>query len=147
MIFIGADHRGFDLKEQLKQRFLTEMLEYFDCGNMQKEDGDDFPDFAFAVGKQVAISESGKDFGLLLCGSGEGMTIAANKVKGIRAALCNDEDDARAARNDSDANILVLNERHDIDNAMRIVKTFISTPFSGEERFVRRIKKISDYEN
>ncbi|MEI7604020.1 MAG: RpiB/LacA/LacB family sugar-phosphate isomerase [bacterium] len=145
MIYIGADHRGYNLKEEIKNYFELNNIKFEDCGNKILDNNDDFPDYAFIVGEKVASNMN--DLGILICGSGEGMTIAANKVKGVRAALCDNVDSAKQSRFDNDANILVMNERHIIEEAIEIIDVFVKTKFSSEERYIRRIDKISKYES
>lgn len=146
MIFIGADHRGFQLKEELK-KYLAERGEKFkDLGNLKLESEDDYPDFALKVAEEVAKAPE-KNRGVLLCGSGVGVDVAANKVKGIRSALALSAWMAQAARKDDDVNVLSLSaDLTDPATAKRIVKAFLETPFSGEERHRRRIEKIKQIE-
>lgn len=146
MIYIGADHRGHALKKYLL-RYLDKQLhkEAIDLGAIDYNDQDDFVDFAVPVAKKVA-SEPGS-FGILLCGNGQGMCIAANKIKGIRAMLGHSIEAAEFTRKEDDANVLCLPARTMSDeHATAIVKTFLETPFSAEEKRIRRINKIKDLE-
>jgi ribose 5-phosphate isomerase B len=145
MLYFGADHQGFELKELLKDYFQTNKIELSDCGNVIFDDNDDYPDFAFAVAQNVSNSQN--TFGILICRSGEGMVMAANKVKGIRAALCHDIETVKLAKLHNNANILVIDSRHTIEDAIQLTEIFINTEFSNEERHIRRIQKISEYEN
>lgn len=140
-IFLGADHRGFELKEKLKD-FLTGLgYEFEDLGAFEYNKDDDYPDFAKAVARKVA--ESPENRGILICCSGIGIAVAANKIKGIRAGTILKPKQARAAVNDEDLNILALAADFlSEDEAREIVKTFLETKFSNEERHRRRIKKI-----
>jgi len=144
MIYLGADHAGFNLKEELK-KYLEELgYKYEDLGNKQLEPKDDYPDFAFVVAEKVTAS---KEKGILICATGFGMAIAANKVKGIRAAVCWDEFTALQSREHNDANILCLGGKViDLEAAKKIVRIWLETEFTGEERHVRRLGKIRDIE-
>ncbi len=142
-IAIGSDHAGFWLKEALKEFLKNSEYEVKDFGTDSLESVD-YPDFAFAIGR--AVSDGQFDFGVLICGTGVGMSIAANKVKGIRAALCNDLYTARMSREHNDANILCMGGRVlGEDIAKEILKTFLTTGYSNG-RHNRRVKKISNYE-
>lgn len=146
MIYIGADHRGFALKEVLKN-YLKELgFDFQDLGALQLDSADDYPDYALAVAKKVA-ENAAENRGILICGSGVGADVAANKVKGIRSALCFSAKQAQASRNDDDANILTLaSDFVSEDLAKEIVKVWLETPFGGAERYVRRIEKIKKIE-
>lgn len=141
MIYLGADHRGFELKEKLKV-FLPDLgYEYEDLGASIYNKEDDYPDFARLVGKRVIENQENK--GILVCGSGIGIAIAANKTRGIRAGTAFKPEQVRAAVNDEDLNILSLAADYlSEDEAKEIVKTFLETKFSNEERHKRRINKI-----
>ncbi|MEF3244973.1 MAG: ribose 5-phosphate isomerase B [Caldisericaceae bacterium] len=143
-IAIGSDHAGFRLKEIVKNFLLTEGFEVEDVGTFTEESVD-YPDYAFKVASLVSSGEY--PFGILICGTGIGMSISANKVKGIRAALCNDLFTARFSREHNDANILCMGGRVVGEEvAKEIVKTFLSSTFQGG-RHKRRVDKISDYES
>lgn len=144
MLYIGADHAGFHLKGELK-KYLKELgYQYEDLGNKELDPLDDYPDFALAVGKKV--TETGEK-GILICSTGLGMAIAANKVKGIQAAVCWDDFTALQSREHNDTNILCLaGKALDVDMAKKITRVWLETEFSGEERHVRRLKKIKDIE-
>lgn len=140
-VYLGADHRGFTQKEILKQWLLTEGYDVFDCGNTVLDPSDDNPLFAIAVAQQVQQHQD--SLGIVCCGSGVGVNIAANKVKGIRCGLLFDVQQAFAARKDDDINVLALaSDYTDHEYAKQIVTTFLTTPFSGEERYRRRIGQI-----
>lgn len=144
-VFLGSDHAGFDTKERIK-RFLDKYkIKYHDLGPDNLNPKDDYPDYAFKVAQRVARN---KDYrGILVCGSGVGMTIAANKVRGARAVAAYDKYSAIKSREDNDANILGLRSRKSsFRTTKKIIWTWLDTPFSGEERHTRRIKKIHDYE-
>ena len=142
-IAIGSDHRGYNLKERLVETLAGAGHEVFDAGTAGTESVD-YPDYAFAVAERVAAGES--DRGILVCASGIGMSIAANKVKGVRAALCRTIDDARMTREHNDSNVLALSERSaDDPDLERLVTTWLETGFLGD-RHKRRIDKIHAYE-
>jgi ribose 5-phosphate isomerase B len=133
--FIAADHRGFALKEFLKETFPLIDLGTFDCDKKV-----DYPDYAKKLSKYVLKEKS---LGILICGTGIGMSIAANRNKGIRAALCHTTTDAAITRLHNDANVLVLSgDSTKPKDAEKIVKVFFETKFSGEDRHKRRIKKL-----
>ncbi len=143
-IAIGADHKGFKLKEEIKKKLSAEGHQVTDLGGFS-EDSVDYPEFACKVG--TTVSEGKVDFGIAICWSGTGMTIAANKVHGVRAALCVNADMARLAREHNDANVLTLGSRYiTSDIAELIVKTWLETEFAGgrHERRVEKIKQIEE---
>ena len=143
MIYIGADHRGFELKEELKRRLTNDGIEVEDLGNETLDPADDYVDYAKAVAQTVANDSDSK--GILICGSGVGVDMAANKVKGARSCLVFDQKRAIQSREHEDANILCLGSDILIaDDAYEIVKVFIQTPFSGEERHIRRLNKLKE---
>ena len=142
MIAIGSDHGGFELKEAIKKHLDKRGLEYKDYGTYTK-DSCDYPVYGKLVGHAVADGEC--DRGIIICGTGIGISITANKIKGVRAALCGDCFSAEATRLHNDANILALGARVTADGlALKIVDTFLDTPFSGDERHLRRIAGIED---
>ncbi|WP_035586682.1 ribose 5-phosphate isomerase B [Hippea jasoniae] len=142
MVVIGSDHGGFFLKEEIK-RFLEELGESFEDVGTFSADSVDYPDIAKTVAKKVVENKS---IGILICGTGIGMSIAANKVKGIRCALCHDAYTAEFARRHNDANIIAFGGRTTgIEIAKQMVKIFLSTPFDGG-RHLRRINKITELE-
>ena len=141
-IGIASDHRGYKLKSEIIDN-LNE-YEFVDLGTYS-EDSVDYPDYAFKLGSEVASGNV--TFGVAICGSGIGISIACNKVKGIRCAKVDSIDDAKYTRNDNDANIIALSEKTSVEDAINYVKTFIETPFSNEEKHIRRINKIKEYED
>lgn len=143
-IYISADHKGVELKELVESYLANNGMEVIDIG-LENHDLDDYPDFAFAVCEKVV--ENKNNLGILICGNGIGMSIAANKVKGIRAARAVTVDDAFKAKNHNGANVLALSSEVDIATTKEIVDTFIITKTATDERFKRRIDKISKYEN
>lgn len=143
-IAIGSDHAGFALKEFLKKKLSDSGLEIIDVGTFSEESVD-YPDYAEKVGKMVAEKEA--DFGILVCGTGIGMSIAANKLPGIRAAVCSNLFQAIMARRHNDANVLCIGSRVTGDeHALMIAQTFLSEKFEGG-RHQRRVDKISDLED
>ncbi len=141
MIYLGADHGGYELKEEIKRHLKDEGIEFEDLGTYSKEPVD-YPDYAFAVADKVASNKPG-NFGILVCTTATGTCIAANKVRGIRAAVGYSEDVIQRARNDTDANILCLGGgAMNHSEAIKGVDIFLKTPFSNAERHARRINKI-----
>jgi ribose 5-phosphate isomerase B len=144
MFYIAADHAGHHLKKDLEQIFKNLGMEYEDLGAKTYDEKDDFVDFAVVLAKKVV--ETGEK-GVLICGSGHGMCMAANKIKGVRAIVGYSISGAELGRKHNDANILCLAGRVITkDHASAIIKTFLNTAFSGEERFVRRNNKITELE-
>jgi len=142
-IAIGADHAGYELKEKLKQRLAAQGVQVEDQGTVSNESVD-YPDFAARVGAKVAGKQA--DFGLLVCGSGIGMAIAANKVPGVRAANVSSVEEAQLSREHNDANVLAVGARLlDDEKAWSIVDKWLHTPFAGG-RHQRRVDKISELE-
>lgn len=141
-IGIANDHRGYNLKVQILDK-LKEKYEIVDLGTDSNESVD-YPDYAFKLGEKVSNKEL--DFGIAICGSGIGISIACNKVKGIRCAKVSNKDEAMYTRNDNDSNIVALSEKVLPEDAIEIIDTFINTPFSNEEKHIRRINKITEYE-
>jgi len=141
-IAIGADHRGLELKQFIIE-LLTRMGHSYQDFGAHTADSVDYPDIAQKVAERVASGDF--DLGILICDTGIGMCIAANKVRGIRAALCHDAFGARRARQHNDANILCLGTGGRQDTVREIVETFLSTQFEGE-RHQRRLDKIKAIE-
>ncbi|MFH0937137.1 MAG: RpiB/LacA/LacB family sugar-phosphate isomerase [Candidatus Daviesbacteria bacterium] len=143
MIYLGADHRGFELKEKIKTRLIDEGYKVTDLGNDHLDENDDYVDFAYKVAQ--AVVELPENEGIILCGSGAGVDMVANKVEGIRSALAFDVARAKQAREHEDANVISLPaDTLDEEIAWEIVKTFLETPFSGEEKHVRRLEKLEE---
>ncbi len=144
-IFIGADHNGFDLKKTLADYLIRGGYEVVDEGDAEKHPDDDYPQFASQVVQAMAADPSADVCGILICGSGQGMCVAANRYKGIRAALGYDQESARSARNDDDANILCLPARSlEFEQVVGIVHTWLMTPFAGAPRFKRRVEELDE---
>jgi len=139
-VAIGSDHAGFKAKEIIKAYLKRKKIEFKDFGTTSEESVD-YPDFGYPVARAVARGEF--DRGILICGSGVGMTIVANKVKGIRAVLAHDTYTAKQSRQHGDCNVLCLAGRKLTKaKANKIVDVWLKTDFSGEERHLRRIRKI-----
>jgi len=138
-IAIGSDHAGFDYKEHLRQKFTQQGFEVTDFG-AYSTDSADYPDFAHPVAQSV---EDGKTvFGILICGSGNGVCITANKHKGVRAALCWNDDLAALSRQHNNANVICIPARFvDLETAVSMAQTFLRTEFEGG-RHQRRVEKI-----
>ena len=142
MIAIGNDHAGYELKLEVIKFLESKGYEVKDFG-CDSTKSVDYPDYAHAVAHAVADGEAEK--GILICGTGIGVSISANKVKGIRAALCHDVFSAEATRQHNDANVLTMGARVIGGGlALKIVETFVETPFSNDERHIRRISKIEE---
>jgi len=142
-IALGADHAGFELKERIRQHLLKQGVEVKDQGTNSGESVD-YPDFARLVGEEVARKNA--DWGILVCGSGIGMAMAANKVPGIRAAQATSELEAQLSREHNDANVLTVGARlSDEATALKIVDRWLQTPFAGG-RHARRVEKIAALE-
>ena len=143
-IALGADHAGFELKEKIKKHLQASGVQVDDHGT-QSTDSVDYPDYAKAVGEEVATRAA--DRGILVCGSGIGMAITANKVPGVRAANVTSEEAAELSRRHNDANVLTLGARLTDDaTALRIVERWLATGFEGG-RHQRRVQKIAEVES
>lgn len=144
-LFIGADHNGFAMKAGLATALRAAGYDVFDEGDVQLDPADDFPQFAAHVVQAMQASKDTDARGILICGSGQGMCMAANRFKGIRASLVWDVAEAHASRNDDDSNVLCLPARFvDTQAAVKIAEAWLATPFAGAPRFKRRIKEMDD---
>lgn len=142
---MGADHRGFELKQRLTKRLEDEGLLVTDLGNDHLDPNDDYVDYAHKVAEATLADE--KNRGVILCGSGVGVDIVANKIDGIRSALVRDVAGAKQAREHEDVNVIALPaDLLDEQLAFEIIKVFLDTPFSNEKRHLRRLKKIERVE-
>ena len=139
LVGIASYHRGVNLKKKLVDYFKN----FKDYGTMT-EDSVDYPVYAFKIGEDVR--DKNLDFGILICGSGIGMSIACNKVKGVRCAKVNSVKEAEYTRNDNDANVVAISAELSDEDAIKIVETFLNTPFSELEKHQRRINLITKYE-
>ena len=146
LIYIGADHRGFALKEYLKKYLQGDGYEVIDFGNSKLDENDDYVDFAIGVAKEVSKDPSLGE-GILICGSGVGVDMVANKFRNVRSSLCFSPDQAMAARNDDSVNVLSIPADFvDEDKAKKIVAVWLQTKFDGEQNHTRRVKKIEELE-
>lgn len=144
-VFIGADHNGFELKAKLAEYLMRGGYEVVDIGDHEKHPDDDFPQFAAKTVHAMATDPSYDVRGILICGSGQGMCIAANRFKGIRAVLGYDQESARSSRNDDNTNVLCLPARTvTFEEAIGIVHVWMMTPFAEAPRFRRRIAQIDE---
>jgi ribose 5-phosphate isomerase B len=144
-VYLGSDHAGFELKSVLADWLRLAGHEALDCGPRSYHDDDDYPPYVMRAAASV-VGDPGS-LGIVIGGSGNGEQIAANKVRGIRAALAWSEETARLARLHNDANVLSLGARmHPVQDAIAFARVFLETPFSGEARHARRIHEISGYE-
>ncbi len=143
-IYIGADHAGFQLKEKLKKWLDHKKVPYVDMGNKVLDQKDDYPDFAISLARNVVAEKS---LGILVCGSAQGMCIAANKIKGARAVIPYSMKEARLSKEHNNANIICLSGwfTH-LHKAKRMIEIFLTTHFSKEPRHVRRVEKIKKLE-
>ena len=141
-IIIGSDHGGYNYKNEIINYLKSQSIDFEDVGTYS-DASCDYPVFAKKVANKVADANTDSVRGILICGTGIGMSITANKIKGIRAALCSDLFSAKATREHNNSNILCLGERV-LDKALmlKIVETWLNTPFSNEERHIRRIEMI-----
>jgi RpiB/LacA/LacB family sugar-phosphate isomerase len=145
-IVFGADHAGFDMKQDVLAFVRGLGHEVLDVGAFTGTQPDDYPDFAEALGQ--ALTEGKADRGILICGSGVGASVAANKIPGIRAGLCHDTYSAHQGVEHDDMNVLVLGSRIiGTELAHELVKSFLSARFSNEERHVRRLGKVKKIES
>ncbi|MBQ7802470.1 RpiB/LacA/LacB family sugar-phosphate isomerase [Candidatus Saccharibacteria bacterium] len=161
-VFLASDHRGFSLKNQLFSDLVrmgnnfSSPIKPVDLGPSSLDPEDDFNDAALKVSKEILKEKNGPAFGIVICGSSAGVCIQANRLKGIRAASALDLDMIKSARNDDDINVLCLSANHlnsakdpletekAYEDIFALVETFLNTPFSDEERYVRRIKRLDE---
>ena len=142
-IYIGADHNGFEMKAKLLEELARAGYEVEDAGDKELKPDDDFPQFAERAVRALQASTDKDARGILICGSGQGMCMAANRFKGIRASLIWNVHEARAARNDDDSNVLCLPARSiSVQEAVKIAEAWLQTPFAGAARFKRRIHEL-----
>ena len=140
-VAIASDHAGFELKTTLRPYIESLGHEVLDLGPLSFQPGDDYPDYAEALGKAVKGHQAGR--GVLMCGSGVGASVAANKITGVRAAVCHDTYSAHQGVEHDDMNVLVIGSRVvGVELARELVRAFLLASFSGEERHVRRLAKV-----
>ncbi|OGB84935.1 hypothetical protein A2994_01260 [candidate division Kazan bacterium RIFCSPLOWO2_01_FULL_48_13] len=146
MIYIGTDHRGFEMKATINRWLKGRGYEFEDVGAFDYDHGDDYADFAIEVAQKVARAPD-KNMGIVLCGSGVGAEVAANKVKGVRCGLGFEADQVYAGRKDDNINVLALAaDNVTEEEALKLVERFLETEFVESERYMRRIEKIARYE-
>ena len=144
-IAIGADHGGYPLNERVIEELRAAGHEIEDFGTHDGTRPDDYPDYAVMVGE--AVRNGRADCGIIICGSGVGACVAANKLRGVRAALCGDTYSAHQSREHDDCNVLCLGARIvGVELASEIVRSFVNARFTGEERHRRRLEKVNDIE-
>jgi len=144
MIYLGADHRGFQLKEEIKKFLGGKKYEFLDMGNFSYDPNDDYTDFAKLVAQKVSEKPEERK-GVLICGSGVGVDITANKFRGVRSALADDVATAKQSREHDDTNVLSLPaDEINFELAKQILETWLTTPFSNGEKYKRRIDKIEN---
>lgn len=147
IIYLGSDHAGYHLKEKVEVHLLKAGYKVEDVGNKVLDPSDDYPQFAFLAATQVLGSTDDDPRAILLCGGGQGMAIAANRIRGIRAVVIEDVTEARMSRNDNNANVLALPARvleNDEPKAFAIIDTWLTTPFSKAARHTRRLHEIEE---
>ena len=144
-IAVGADHGGFPLNEHVIEELRAAGHEITDFGTHDGSQPDDYPDYALKVGQAVQVRTA--EIGILICGSGVGAAVAANKLSGVRAALCGDTYSAHQCREHDDCNVLCLGARvTGVELALEIMRAFVGARFTGEERHLRRLKKVAEME-
>jgi ribose 5-phosphate isomerase B len=144
-VHLGSDHAGFELKQQVAEWLGGQGHEAVDHGPLAYDGADDYPPYCLRAAEAVAADPGA--LGVVIGGSGNGEQIAANKVRGVRAALAWNEDTAALSRRHNDANVVSIGARmHTAEEALRFVEVFVSTPFSGEDRHTRRIGMLTSYE-
>jgi ribose 5-phosphate isomerase B len=144
-IYIGSDHRGFELKQHIIHFLQTKGIEIIDIGNTVYDEKDDYPDFAAEVARQVTSNSN--SLGIVVCGTGVGVSIVANKIYGIRSAELSAIETVAIARAHNHINVLALSANLAIEQIPDIVETFIDTQPSLEDRHIRRLSKITELEN
>ena len=143
-IAIATDHNGTEIKKEIKNFLKNKNVEVMDLSE-HNSTLDDYPEYAFSVAGKVASGDA--DLGILLCGTGIGMSIAANKVKGIRCAHVTNTSEAILSRQHNNANIIALSAKNKVNDILKMIDLFISTDFKNEERHARRNNQIADYES
>ena len=145
-VYLGGDHAGWEMKEEIEKALVADGYNVIDLGNRELNLADDYPEFAHAVAREVAMHPG--SYGILTCGSAEGVAIVANKSKGVRAAVLYSPNATQSSRNDDDANVGCIPGRvFSLDEGVAMARQFLQTPFSGAERHLRRLAKITDIEN
>ena len=148
-VYLGADHQGFYLKNKIRDYLTKSGYQITDYSNEEFQADDDFPQYARAAASRVVDEADDTDVAILICGGGQGMAMAASRLKGVRAIVASTVDDARYGRNDNDANVLCLPARvldHDYNTPLwqDIVDAFLNTPFAGADRYIRRNRELDN---
>lgn len=144
-IYLGADHNGYEFKRKIADFLSRSGYTVIDEGNAKPDPADDFPQFAGRAVAALLADPSPDSKAVLICGSGQGMCMAANRFRGIRASLCWNVEEARAARNDDDSNVLCLSSRYlTFERTKPIILAWLTTPFAGATRFKRRIRELDE---
>lgn len=144
MIYLASDHGGYTVKEKVKSILMEQGLQWHDAGPKSVDKDDDYPDYVIPMAEKVSKDDA---TGIISCRNGQGAAIAANKVQGIRAAVCWNEECVRTARNDDNANILSIPADYLTDLEIeKLVAAWLDTPYSHDARHSRRIQKIYEYE-
>jgi len=146
-VYLGADHQGFFLKNKVRDYLTKAGYQITDYSNEELDPDDDFPKYAKLAAKRVVDEKDDTDVAILVCGGGQGMCMAANRIKGVRAIVASSVEDATYGRNDNDANVLclparVLDREYNIPLWRDIVDAFMNTPFAGSERYIRRNREL-----
>lgn len=146
-VYLGADHQGFFLKNKVRDYLTKAGYQITDYSNEELDPDDDFPKYAKLAAKRVVDEKDDTDVAILVCGGGQGMCMAANRIKGVRAIVASSVEDATYGRNDNDANVLclparVLDREYNIPLWRDIVDAFMNTPFTGAERYIRRNREL-----
>ena len=150
-VYLGADHQGFFLKNKVRDYLTKAGYQITDYSNEELDPDDDFPKYAKLAAKRVVDEKDDTDVAILVCGGGQGMCMAANRIKGVRAIVASSVEDATYGRNDNDANVLclparVLDREYNIPLWRDIVDAFMNTPFAGAERYIRRNRELDQLE-
>ena len=148
-VYLGADHQGFYLKNKIRDYLTKAGYQITDYSNEQFDPDDDFPQFARAAASRVVDEEDDTDVAILICGGGQGMAMAANRIKGVRAIVAMSVDDAKYGRNDNDANVLclparILDKDYNTPLWQDIIDAFLTTPFAGAEHYIRRNRELDE---
>lgn len=146
-VYLGADHQGFFLKNKVRDYLTKAGYQITDYSNEELDPDDDFPKYAKLAANRVVDEKDDTDVAILVCGGGQGMCMAANRIKGVRAIVASSVEDATYGRNDNDANVLclparVLDREYNIPLWRDIVDAFMNTPFAGAERYIRRNREL-----
>lgn len=146
-VYLGADHQGFFLKNKVRDYLTKAGYQITDYSNEELDPDDDFPKYAKLAAQRVVDEKDDTDVAILVCGGGQGMCMAANRIKGVRAIVASSVEDATYGRNDNDANVLclparVLDREYNIPLWRDIVDAFMNTPFAGAERYIRRNREL-----